>query len=81
MISTPSVRLKSMRWIICLKPFDQERFDKALDRAKAQISSERSDALSQRILSALEEIKTSPFIWNDSSSKMNGHVFFIKARR
>ena len=62
-----------------LKPFDQERFDKALDRAKTQISSERSDALSQRILSALEEIKTRPVHLERLVIKMNGHVFFIKA--
>jgi len=62
-----------------LKPFDQERFDKALDRAKTQISSARSDALSQRILSALEEIKTRPVHLERLVIKMNGHVFFIKA--
>ena len=62
-----------------LKPFDQERFDKALDRAKAQIMSERSDTLSQRILSALEEIKTRPVHLERLVIKMNGHVFFIKA--
>src|SRR5436190_19256622 len=39
-----------------LKPFDQERFDKALARAKAHLSSDKTDDLSQRILSALEEI-------------------------
>lgn len=62
-----------------LKPFDKERFDKALARAKAQISSERSDALSQRILNALEEIKTRPVHLERLVIKMNGHVFFIKA--
>lgn len=62
-----------------LKPFDQERFDKALARAKAQISSEKSEAVSQRILSALEEIKTRPVHLERLVIKMNGHVFFIKA--
>src|SRR4029077_6779774 len=41
-----------------LKPFDQERFDKALDRAKSHITNQQNDSLSRRILSALEEIKT-----------------------
>jgi two-component system LytT family response regulator len=62
-----------------LKPFDQERFEKALDRAKSQISSDRSDDLNQRILSALEEIKTRPIHLERLVIKMNGHVFFIKA--
>src|SRR6185503_16361543 len=62
-----------------LKPFDQERFDKALARAKHQLSIERSDAMSQRILSALEEIKTRPVHLERLVIKMNGHVFFIKA--
>jgi len=62
-----------------LKPFDQERFEKALARAKTQISSQRTDALSQRILSALEEIKTRPVHLERLVIKMNGHVFFIKA--
>jgi two-component system LytT family response regulator len=62
-----------------LKPFDQERFDKALERAKAQISNHRSDALNERILSALEEIKTRPVHLDRLVIKMNGHVFFIKA--
>jgi len=62
-----------------LKPFDRERFEKALVRAKTQISSQRTDALSQRILSALEEIKTRPVHLERLVIKMNGHVFFIKA--
>jgi two-component system, LytTR family, response regulator len=62
-----------------LKPFDQERFEKALERAKSNISGQRSDAISQRILSALEEIKTRPVHLERLVIKMNGHVFFIKA--
>jgi len=62
-----------------LKPFDQERFEKALARARTHISSQRNDALSQRILSALEEIKTRPVHLERLVIKMNGHVFFIKA--
>lgn len=62
-----------------LKPFDQERFDKALERAKSQISNHRSDTLNERILSALEEIKTRPVHLERLVIKMNGHVFFIKA--
>jgi two-component system LytT family response regulator len=62
-----------------LKPFDQERFDKALDRAKGHIANQQNDSLSQRILSALEEIKTRPVHLERLVIKMNGHVFFMKA--
>ncbi len=62
-----------------LKPFDRERFEKALARAKAQITSERSDALSERILRAIEDIKTKPVHLERLVIKMNGHVFFMKA--
>lgn len=40
-----------------LKPFDRERFQKALDRAKDQIRRDRSSGLSQGILSLIEELK------------------------
>ncbi|HYV07418.1 MAG TPA: LytTR family DNA-binding domain-containing protein [Blastocatellia bacterium] len=62
-----------------LKPFDQERFDRALKRAKAHLSNERAENLSQRILNALEEIKTKPVHLERLVIKMNGHVFFVKA--
>ena len=62
-----------------LKPFDQERFDKALKRVKNQLASEKSDALSERILRAIEDIKTKPVHLERLVIKMNGHVFFMKA--
>jgi two-component system LytT family response regulator len=62
-----------------LKPFDQERFDRALKRAKAHLSNERAENLSRRILNALEEIRTKPVHLERLVIKMNGHVFFVKA--
>ena len=62
-----------------LKPFDQERFDKALGRAKEQIASERNEVLGQRILRAIEDIKTKPVHLERLVIKLNGHVFFMKA--
>jgi len=62
-----------------LKPFDKERFDKALTRAKQGITSERSDALSERILRAIEDIKSKPVHLERLVIKLNGHVFFMKA--
>src|SRR5438132_3415854 len=62
-----------------LKPFDQERFEKALKRARDYLASERTDALSERILRAIEDIKTRPVHLERLVIKMNGHVFFMKA--
>lgn len=62
-----------------LKPFDRERFEKAVRRAKAHIQNEKSEHITQRILSALEEIKTKPVHLERLVIKMNGHVFFVKA--
>ena len=61
-----------------LKPFDQERFEKALLRAKAHIQNEKSENITERILSALEEIKSKPVHLERLVIKMNGHVFFVK---
>jgi two-component system LytT family response regulator len=61
-----------------LKPFDQERFEKALERATSQILSSDSSSISRRILDALEEIKSKPQHLERLVIKMNGHVFFIK---
>jgi hypothetical protein len=61
------------------KPFDQERFEKALKRAKDQLASEHGNALSERILRAIEDIKTKPVHLERLVIKLNGHVFFMKA--
>jgi two-component system LytT family response regulator len=61
-----------------LKPFDQERFEKALNRAKSQILSTDAATISRRILDALEEIKAKPQHLERLVIKMNGHVFFLK---
>jgi two-component system LytT family response regulator len=41
-----------------LKPFDDERFVRALERAKSQIAASEIDKLSQRLLALLEDRKT-----------------------
>ncbi|HSO75877.1 MAG TPA: response regulator, partial [Blastocatellia bacterium] len=61
-----------------LKPFDRERFERSLGRAKEQLL-RTEDSMSERILSALEQIKTRPVHLERLVIKMNGHVFFIKA--
>jgi len=61
-----------------LKPFDRERFQGSVRRAKEQLL-KMSDSMNERILSALEQIKTRPVHLERLVIKMNGHVFFIKA--
>ena len=61
-----------------LKPFDRERFERSVSRAKEQLLS-TGDSMNERILSALEQIKTRPVHLERLVIKMNGHVFFIKA--
>jgi two-component system LytT family response regulator len=61
-----------------LKPFDQERFDKALSRAKDHILNQKNDSLNERILKALEEIKSKPVHLERLVIKQHGHVFFVK---
>ena len=60
-----------------LKPFDRERFERSVRRAKTQLL-KISDSMNERILSALEQIKTRPVHLERLVIKMNGHVFFIK---
>jgi two-component system LytT family response regulator len=62
-----------------LKPFDRERFERALERAKAQVFGGGSGGVGRRILAALEEIKTRPVHLERLVIKTNGHVFFLKA--
>jgi two-component system LytT family response regulator len=62
-----------------LKPFDRERFDKALERAKSHIVTEKSENMSRRILDALEQIKSKPTHLERLVIKMNGHIFFVRA--
>ena len=61
-----------------LKPFDRERFERALERAKTQVFGERNGDVSLRILAALDEIKTRQVYLERLVIKTNGHVFFLK---
>ena len=61
-----------------LKPFDRERFERSLERAKAQVLGERNGDVSLRILAALDEIKTRQVFLERLVIKANGHVFFLK---
>lgn len=61
-----------------LKPFDRERFDKALQRAKLQLQREQTSNVSQRILALLEEQRIKPKYLERLVIKTNGRIFFLK---
>jgi two-component system LytT family response regulator len=61
-----------------LKPFDRERFGKALQRAKASLQQARSNEVNERILALLEEQKARPKHLERLVIKANGRVFFLK---
>jgi two-component system LytT family response regulator len=61
-----------------LKPFDHDRFDRAVRRAKDQIRKERDSNLSQRIVALLEDVKLKPRYLERLVVKAGGRVFFLK---
>jgi two-component system LytT family response regulator len=61
-----------------LKPFDRDRFEKALQHAKARIRTERGDALTHRTLALLQELKAQSKYLDRLVIKAGGRVFFLK---
>ncbi|MCI0442337.1 LytTR family DNA-binding domain-containing protein [bacterium] len=61
-----------------LKPFDTERFEEALTRAKSQIDRDRSRNLNKGLYALLEEMKTPPRYLERLVIKASGRVFFLK---
>ncbi len=61
-----------------LKPFDRERFEQALERALAQIESEKDSHLNQRLLSLLGEHTGATNYLGRMIIKNDGRVFFLK---
>lgn len=62
-----------------LKPFDQERFDLAWERAKSQIERERNGGVDQRILALLEELKAGNKYLERLVIKSAGRIYFLEA--
>jgi two-component system LytT family response regulator len=62
-----------------LKPFDRERFEKTLTRARTAINSRKDESLGDRLISVLETVKTNPSHLERLIVKNNGHVCFVKA--
>ncbi|HVF89838.1 MAG TPA: LytTR family DNA-binding domain-containing protein [Blastocatellia bacterium] len=61
-----------------LKPFDRERFTRAIERGKQHVLKERNSSLNDRVLAVLNEIKNKPEYLERLVIRTNGHIFFIK---
>jgi two-component system LytT family response regulator len=62
-----------------LKPYDAERFGRAVERARTQILSGQSSDIDQRLLSLLENLKTEQKYLERLMIKSQGRVFFLRA--
>jgi two-component system LytT family response regulator len=61
-----------------LKPFDRERFQTALKRAKERIKQKRPGELDQRLAALIAEIKPEAAALERMAVKTSGRVLFIK---
>jgi two-component system LytT family response regulator len=61
-----------------LKPFDQTRFEKALDRARGKIRSAKSTAIDSHLVSLLEELREERKYPERLIVKSSGRVFFVR---
>ena len=61
-----------------LKPFDFERFERTLMRAKKQIADSRNGELSEKLLAMLEARKSEPKYLDRLAIKSRGRVIFLK---
>ena len=61
-----------------LKPFDRERFDKALQRAKHQFERERAGAVNRELVALLADLKSRPKPLERLVIKAGGRVFFLR---
>jgi two-component system LytT family response regulator len=61
-----------------LKPFDQTRFEKALERARTQVGREKNPAIDSRIVSLLEELREERKYPERLIVKSSGRVFFVR---
>jgi len=61
-----------------LKPFDQTRFEKALDRARGHLNVDRTGGLDPRLVSLLEELHQERKYPERLIVKSGGRVFFVR---
>lgn len=61
-----------------LKPFDRDRFHTAVEQARQHLAKGQAQALSEKLLSLLDEMKTKGKIIDRLAVKSEGKIFFIK---
>ena len=61
-----------------LKPYNRERFHKAVERARAQLSNGAKGGLNERLLSLLENLQTEQRHLERLMIKSSGRVFFLR---
>jgi two-component system LytT family response regulator len=61
-----------------LKPYDSERFGRAVERARTQILTGKTTDIDQRLLSLLENLKTEQKHLERLMVKSQGRVFFLR---
>jgi len=61
-----------------LKPFDRERFKKALDRAREQLKRKDSGEMEQKVTALLASLKTEPKQLDRIPVKSSGRVVLVK---
>ena len=61
-----------------LKPFDQTRFEKALERARSQVNRANGTVLDSRLVSLLEELREERKYSERLIVKSSGRVFFVR---
>jgi two-component system, LytTR family, response regulator len=64
-----------------LKPFDRDRFEKALHRAKIEIQHKRDDEINNRIFKMLEELNKRSTYLERIIIKKDDHMFFLKTEQ
>jgi two-component system, LytTR family, response regulator len=62
-----------------LKPFDRERFEKALRRVKAWIRGERTGNLDRKLIALLEGLKPEPKYLERLVVKSGGRIIFLRS--
>lgn len=61
-----------------LKPFDQTRFEKALERARTQVTKAQGPVIDSRLVSLLEELREERKYPERLIVKSSGRVFFVR---
>jgi two-component system LytT family response regulator len=61
-----------------LKPFDRERFERALGRAKERIAQDRSARAGQQLLTLLQEVRPERQYLDRLLIRSSGRIYFLK---